>query len=148
MRTLHASGHLYPDGRPHRGARVHASLVLLATGKAVDAWVVATGQRVAGAASTQADAEGTWSLALWPNDAIATRDGGATAWLIQVTGFAALVVQLPSGAGAAELIDLVATGPLAPAEILTWLAHVDDEVRHLPGAGIDDLALIYQIAKL
>lgn len=135
-RRLVAAAHVAPDARPRAGASVSAMLVHAVRRTAVDAWVVSTGQRVAGAAVTAVQPDGTWSLELYPNDQLATPDGGATAWAITVAGFSRVLIQLPSGGGAADFYALAAAQtPLDPGEIAALAAHLADTDRHVPPGG-------------
>lgn len=135
-RRLVAAAHVAPDARPRAGAGVSATLVHADRHTAVDAWVVSTGQRVAGAAITAVKPDGTWSLDLYPNDQLATPDGGATAWAIAVAGFSRVLIQMPSGDAEADYYTLAAAQTtLEPGEIAALAAHLADDGRHVPPAG-------------
>lgn len=109
---------LNPDGTPIVGVKVEFQLVDQ-TGKAIDVFDAISTEAIVGYVTTNTDANGLFSVNLWPND----RGALTTQYLctVSVPGFQSFQSSLPSGVGAYPWITFWANGTVIQPQVIASL---------------------------
>lgn len=120
-----------PTGVVLAGVSISFTLVD-GSGAVTDAFDVLTGERVVSTVSTVTDANGIFSINLWPND----RGDKTTKYVCKILRASQeFASQVPSGAGVLSWLNFRTNGViLTPAQVTALDAHIADSNMHLTKA--------------